>query len=131
MGQKIGSSLKGGEILALVGDLGAGKTTFIQGLGESLGVQKIISPTFIILRKYPIKLYKNMKINTLYHLDLYRLEGAVESELINLGIKDILKDEKAVVVVEWADKATGIFPKGTIWINFEALDDDKRKITLK
>lgn len=130
-GKKLAKSLKGGEILALVGNLGAGKTTFIQGLAKGLGIsQKVNSPTFILMRQYKIKIYKNLKIKVLYHLDLYRLEGAVESELRSLGIEDIWKNPKNIVVVEWADKATGFFPKEAVWIRFENLGEDKRKITI-
>lgn len=118
--------------MALVGELGSGKTTFIQGLAHAIGVtQKVISPTFILMRQYRIKTYRNMKIKNLYHLDLYRLEGAVESELVNLGVKEILDDPEAVTVIEWADKATGFFPAKTTWIQFENLDENKRRITVK
>jgi tRNA threonylcarbamoyladenosine biosynthesis protein TsaE len=132
LGRKIGSSLKGGETLAFIGGLGVGKTTFIQGLAKGIGVdQKVISPTFILMRSYRVKIFKNVRVRNLYHLDLYRLEGAVESELINLGIEDIWKRKENIVVIEWADKATGIFPKETIWIKFENIGDNERKIRIE
>jgi len=131
-GEKVAKRLKGGEILALVGELGAGKTTFIQGLAHGLKItQKVISPTFILMRQYKIKIFNNLKIRKLYHLDLYRLEGKVESEVRSLGIEDIWKNPKNIVVVEWADKLTGFFPKNTIWITFENIGENKRKITVK
>lgn len=122
-GRKIGSSLKGGEILALVGDLGAGKTTFIQGLAQGMGIEnKIVSPTFILMRSYE---GKNLK---LYHLDLYRLEGDIKTHVRELGIEDFWGRGKNVAVVEWADKSREVFPSGTIWIDFEKIDEDERKI---
>ncbi len=123
LGRKIGSSLKGGEILALVGELGAGKTTFIQGLSKGMGIEnRIVSPTFILMRSYQ---GKNLK---LYHLDLYRLEGEIKSHVRDLGIEDFWGRDKNVSVVEWADKSKEIFPKETIWINFEKINDDERRI---
>ena len=130
LGEKIARSLKGGETLALVGELGSGKTTFVKGLAKGLGVeQRIISPTFIILRKYDIPLVQRPRgIKNFYHIDLYRLEGAVESELKNIGAPDVWGKRQNIVVVEWAEKVTGLFPQNTIWIKFENLGKAKRKI---
>ena len=84
MGREIGAKLKGGEVLALRGDLGAGKTTFIQGLAKGLGIRKtIVSPTFIIVRRYPVSDGRQF-----YHVDLYRLEEGIGKELENLGLTD-------------------------------------------
>ncbi len=122
LGQKIGSSLKGGETIALSGALGAGKTTFVQGFAEGLGItSKIISPTFILMRKH----------GRLYHVDLYRLEKNVEKEVENLGLTDIWGKDDNVVVIEWAEKAQAVLPKSTIWIDFVSVDENKRKITVK
>lgn len=112
--------------MGLVGDLGAGKTTFVQGLAEGLGIkERLISPTFILVREYSNKLGGNF-----YHIDLYRLEVVTETELEALGILDFVKSNKNVVLIEWADKAKGILPKDTIWVNFENLGGDQRKITV-
>lgn len=125
LGQKVGSSLKGGEIIALSGDLGAGKTTFVQGLAVGLGIEsKIISPTFILMRQHKFSDFN------FYHVDLYRLEDSVKEEVINLGLTDVWGKGNNIVVVEWAEKAKSLFPKETIWINFELLNDDERKITI-
>ena len=113
--------------VALIGDLGSGKTTFVQGLAKGLGVaQRIISPTFIIMRKYELK----KRFENLYHVDLYRLEGNVEKEVENIGLTDILKEPGNVTLIEWAEKIYDIIPKGAYIINFENMGDTKRKIVI-
>lgn len=111
--------------MALSGELGSGKTTFVQGIAKGLGVKKqIVSPTFIIMREYA-----GEKLN-FYHVDLYRLEGDLGSELENLGLTDIWEDPKNVVVIEWAEKAEKYLPKSTKWIKFENLGEEQRKISI-
>ena len=109
--------------MALVGDIGAGKTTFVQGLAESLGILRVVSPTFIIMRKY------NLRERNFYHLDLYRLEGNIEEELKNIGFLEILDEKDAITVVEWAERARGIFPPETVCVNFKETGE-ARTITL-
>ena len=123
LGRKIGASLRGGEILALTGDLGSGKTTFVQGLAEGLGIEKnIISPTFILMKKY------ETGEKDLYHVDLYRLEGDATGELKNLGAMDFWGKENSIFVVEWAEKAQSAFPQNTRWIEFEYMSENERII---
>lgn len=106
----------------MVGDLGAGKTSFVQGLAKGLGInQPIVSPTFILMRSY----------NNLYHLDLYRLEGELSMEIENLGLQDLWGKKGNIVVIEWAEKIRELLPKKTIWIDFQDLGEDKRKISIK
>lgn len=129
VGRKIAANLvkKTPSIIALTGDLGSGKTTFVQGFVKGLGVRKrIISPTFILMRTYKAK-----KKNTLYHLDLYRIESNFEKEIENLGVKDFWKEEKNILIIEWAEKIKNLLPDDTIWIKFEYLSDDKRKIIIE
>jgi tRNA threonylcarbamoyladenosine biosynthesis protein TsaE len=117
--------LKGGEIIALFGDLGSGKTTFVQGLAKGLGVkERITSPTFVILN-----LHKAKKGLELAHFDLYRLNN--EADLEGIGATDYLGKKNIISVIEWAEKAKKILPAGTIWITFEHIDENKRKITFK
>ena len=111
--------------MALVGDLGAGKTTFIQGLAEGLGIkERINSPTFIILREYSHPDFM------FYHVDLYRLEGDFSKELENLGLTTIMAERQSVVVIEWADKIKDLLPQNTKWLNFEE-QGDERIITIQ
>jgi tRNA threonylcarbamoyladenosine biosynthesis protein TsaE len=125
LGERVGASLVGGEVLALVGALGAGKTTFVQGLAKGLGVKKqIVSPTFIIVREY-----EGEKLN-LYHVDLYRLEGDLGAELGNLGVMDAWGEARNVVVIEWAEKVRKYLPKGARWVNFENLGEERRKVMI-
>ncbi len=127
LGRKIGSNLKGGEILALTGDLGSGKTTFIQGLAEGLGAKtRIISPTFILMRTYELPEEK-----AFYHIDLYRIEHNLESEIENLGIPDIWGKKDNIVAIEWAEKIKDLLPKSVTWIKFEDLGEEKRKIVVE
>jgi tRNA threonylcarbamoyladenosine biosynthesis protein TsaE len=124
LGKKIGSSLKGGEILAFFGGLGAGKTTFIQGLAEGMGIKaKITSPTFILMRKYEGNF-------DFYHMDLYRLEENVEKEVVNLGLFDLLNNPKNIIAIEWAEKMEKALPKNAQLIQIENLNETERKITL-
>ena len=115
--------------IALVGDLGAGKTTFIQGFAQGLGIdQRIISPTFILMRKYDVKIPG--KLQNFYHVDLYRIEENVHEEVTNLGLQDVWKVAGNVVAIEWAEKVKVLVPTDTIWINFESLGENRRKITV-
>lgn len=95
-GAALAEALTGGEAIALIGDLGAGKTTFTAGLVDALGAGRAASPTFALLNEYPGGRLR------VWHADLYRLER--ERELIELGLDDIFGDKRGVVLVEWADK---------------------------
>ncbi len=114
-------------MLALAGELGAGKTTFAQGFAKGLGVkEKILSPTFILLREFKIK---HPFFRTLYHVDCYRLDNPAR-ELLHLGFKKIIADPRAIVVIEWADRIQKILPRDFFWIQFRYGDKNKRSITL-
>ncbi len=124
LGKKIGSRLVGGEFITLIGDLGGGKTHFTKGLAQGLGVrEEITSPTFVIER-----IYETPKRLTLHHFDFYRL-GSSDGE-IKADIEDLAKDRKNIVVVEWAENIPEILPKELLQIDFEYIDETKRKITL-
>lgn len=116
--------LKGDEVIALYGNLGSGKTTFVQGLAKNLGVkERIISPTFIIIREHK---FNNKKF---YHVDLYRVQKL--SELKELELEEILNSKGRIVAIEWAEKIKDLLPGKRIEIYFENISENERKITIK
>ena len=126
LGEKLAASLNGGEVVALYGNLGAGKTAFVQGLAFALGVKnKVNSPTFNIMKVYKTK---HQKIKQLCHIDAYRLSGF--QDLLDIGIQDYLEDENVVVVIEWADKIKEILPKSAIKVTIKSVQEFVRKINI-
>lgn len=124
LARSIGENLKEGDVLALSGELGSGKTCFTGGLALGLGVDekyRITSPTFTLINEYPAR-YK------LYHFDVYRLNDYSEFE--DLGYEEYFGGG-GVVVIEWAEKIARILPDDAIFINFEYLDENKRRITIE
>ena len=116
----------GALVLALVGDLGSGKTAFAQTFAEALGVKdKIKSPTFIIFRKHEIH---QREFRFFYHFDVYRIHN--EKEILNLGWEEIISNPQNIVLVEWADKIEKILPKNCIKIIFKHLKGDKREMEI-
>ena len=117
-------------IIALHGDLGAGKTTFVQGFMKALGVKHhVTSPTFLIVRKYNTPTTYDLRPTTyrnVYHLDLYRIQKP--KELLDLGFKKILQDPHAIALIEWPERIKKLLPKNTIWINFEHGKNEKERI---
>ncbi len=102
-------------VVGLEGNLGAGKTTFIQGFARALGIgRRLLSPTFLIIRSYKLKT-TNYKL--LFHVDCYRLKKP--KELAVLGLGEILADPKNIAVIEWADKIKRVLPRKTFWIKLE------------
>ncbi len=124
MGQKVGIALKPGDILALFGDLGSGKTTFLQGVAQGLGIkERILSPTFIISRDYSLA-----GGNRFYHFDWYRIDN--ERQAQSLGIKEIFGG-KDIIAIEWAERAKGLLPKKRIAVYFKyGKKENQRKITI-
>lgn len=113
---KLAKSLKGGEIIALEGDLGAGKTTLTQYLAKAFEVkEKVTSPTFVLLKVYKVESTK-YKVAQLVHVDCYRLDDP--QELFYLGIEEYLNHKEAVVIIEWADKIKEYLKsfKKVIWV---------------
>lgn len=131
VGYKMGSSLRGSEVILLKGELGAGKTTFVQGLSKSLGIENTVtSPTFILMRSYILPEKKGRTAKTLYHVDLYRLEQEVDREAQNLGIFDMWGRNDSIFVIEWADRLQKSL-KEVVEVSLEVLDVDTRKITVR
>jgi tRNA threonylcarbamoyladenosine biosynthesis protein TsaE len=116
--KKFVTTLRGGEILALIGSLGAGKTTFTQALGKALSVKRsITSPTFVIMQEYTGTLPYNKKTVTLHHLDIYRSETF--TEVVSVGLQEFWGQPDTITVIEWADKIKRHLPAKTIYIYFE------------
>jgi len=114
-------------VLALEGDLGGGKTTFLQGFAKGLGVkEKVTSPTFNIFRKYRIKKPGKANLAYFYHFDCYRIKKT--KEISGLGFKEIIQNPENIVAIEWAGRIKKILPKNARWINFDFVDKDKRAI---
>lgn len=140
IGKKFAEKLRGGDVVALYGELGSGKTTFVQGLAKGLGVRRrIISPTFIIVRRYEFKAQSARlaplasqgaakRAKLFYHVDLYRIED--EGNLQGLGLEEIIGDKNAIVAIEWAEKLGRLLPKNRWDIWFEFLDEGKRRVAI-
>ncbi|MBI2028289.1 MAG: tRNA (adenosine(37)-N6)-threonylcarbamoyltransferase complex ATPase subunit type 1 TsaE [Candidatus Levybacteria bacterium] len=113
----------GALILALYGELGSGKTTFVQGMAKGLGIERrIISPTFVIIRSYKVD------IKHFYHIDLYRIDG--KESIKDLGIEEIINNPENIVAIEWAEKMISFLPKSRIDIKFFYENISKRKIEI-
>lgn len=122
LGKRFGSTLAAGSVVALCGDLGAGKTQFTKGIAAALGVDDAItSPTFTLIHEYPEGRLP------LYHIDLYRLES--EDDALSTGLEDYLAPD-GVTVIEWADKFPDLLPAHTRYVSLRPLEGDEREITI-
>ena len=122
LGLLLAGLLRGGELICLVGELGAGKTVFVRGLAAGLGCApgEVASPTYVLER-----VYAGRELD-LRHLDAYRLSGAEEFEASDLGAA--LGDGSAVTAVEWADRVDDALPAERLTLTFEPAADDERRI---
>lgn len=118
-GAHLAGVLRGGEAIALVGELGAGKTTFVAGLVEALGGGAASSPTFSLINEYP-----GGRL-VVWHADLYRLER--EAEVAELGLDDVLGDPRGVVLVEWADRFA-VLPPGHTQIELRHVPEGRELV---
>jgi tRNA threonylcarbamoyladenosine biosynthesis protein TsaE len=139
LGKTFAQKMKGGGILCLEGNLGAGKTTFTQGFLKELKVKgPYTSPTFLVIKNYKKKIpisksqfpnklkNKKTKFQNIYHIDTYRVKA---KDILNLGWEEIIADKNNIVIVEWADRIKKIIPKKSVWLKFEWVDNQERKIT--
>ena len=126
--ERFAKKLRGGDMVALYGELGSGKTTFVQGLARGLGVKRhIISPTFIIVRKYGMGIMNHESgIKSFYHVDLYRIEN--KNDLQGLGLEEIMKDKHSIVAIEWAEKVGELLPKTRWDIQFAYVSESRRRV---
>jgi tRNA threonylcarbamoyladenosine biosynthesis protein TsaE len=121
LGERLGSRLGRGDVVACIGPLGAGKTCFLQGLARGLGVTAdVTSPTFVLVNQYRGRV-------PVYHVDAYRT-GSL-TELVDVGLEEMLHGE-GVTIVEWADKLLSLLPPRTVTATIEGLGDEPRQIDL-
>lgn len=121
LGVEVAQDLRNGDVVALSGELGTGKTTFVQGIAQGLFVSALVlSPSFLLLRSYRGRI-------PLYHIDAYRINRP--EELFEVGLIELLPPEEGVTVVEWADRIEPLIPKWALWVRFWFFGD-KRKIEL-
>lgn len=132
LGKKFGKQISPAKnksralVIGLKGDLGGGKTTFLQGLAAGMGIkEKILSPTFVIMRKFKIP---NANFLYFYHIDCYRLKNL--KDLSGLGFLEVISDPKNIVAVEWPEIASDILPTDAIKINFKFISESEREITI-
>ena len=127
IGKKFVNKLSGGDALLLYGDLGAGKTTFVQGLAEGFGIKdRILSPTFVLQRIHEIR---RKDIKTLNHIDLYRIENS--TDIKNLGLIELFDDYSSITVIEWAERLEGFSPKKGFKVYFKYISGEQREIEIK
>jgi len=140
-GRQLGATLAPGQVVALSGDLGAGKTTLTQGIAEGMGITaRVTSPTFTLINQYN----PGERRLLLVHIDIYRLgdsSTSAQAEAANLGLDEILADasfadshsDGAIVVIEWAELVTGLLPDNTLYIYLVPVssDPDARTATLR
>ena len=121
-GEALALSLGPGDVVALYGELGTGKTCFVQGLARGLGVQtRATSPTFVLVNEYRGRL-------PVHHVDAYRVAGL--DELIDLGLLDLMGGD-GVTLIEWADRAEPLLPARTLRVRIAGLGDDPRTLTIE
>jgi tRNA threonylcarbamoyladenosine biosynthesis protein TsaE len=145
LGKKLARQLKGGEILALTGQLGAGKTVLIKGIAAGLGIKKIItSPTFVLMKIYKLPTNKftrhasrakranlpTYQLTNLIHLDCYRIKSP--QEIIDIGATEYFGRKDTVTVIEWAEKISSILPtRQTNKIKIKLEDKNQREIIIR
>jgi len=123
------ASLKQALVVGLEGDLGSGKTLFVQAMARELQIkEEITSPTFVILKRYKIETKQKSRFKYLYHIDCYRINKS--EDLMGLGFKEILNNPHNIIAIEWAEKVKKILPKNTLWLKFRHKGGNKREIIL-
>lgn len=120
----LAKKMRGGEVIALSGTLGAGKTTFTQFFGKALGVKsRITSPTFTLMQVHRTQNAKRVtRITHFVHIDAYRLRGA--KSLVAIGALDYIGEPHAITVVEWAERVKKVLPEKTMWISLEIVKSE-------
>lgn len=123
LGMHLGRSLQAGDVICLQGDLGAGKTTFVQGVALGWGsLDAVSSPTFIL-----VNLYRRGDEARLFHMDAYRLDSMPEAEELDL---DSMLDQ-GPLLIEWPERIDGLVPAERLWIRLEHVDEEEREMKFK
>lgn len=127
LGFEFARKLKPGDLILLYGDLGAGKTTFVQGLASGLGIKdRILSPTFVLQRSHAVSFQGIEKLN---HIDLYRIEKP--SEIDSIGLSEIIQEVGSVTLIEWADRLVNFKCNNGYKIWFKYLSEEDREIRIE
>lgn len=124
LGKAMAKKLRKGDVVALYGNLGSGKTTFTKGIGDGLGVKNarhINSPTFVLIKEYDGRI-------PMYHIDLYRLDSLIDIE--DIGIEEYVYGD-GVAIIEWAEKIKNILPKKHIAVRFSIKGQNEREIKIE
>ncbi|MGD9092741.1 MAG: tRNA (adenosine(37)-N6)-threonylcarbamoyltransferase complex ATPase subunit type 1 TsaE [Anaerolineales bacterium] len=122
LGMRLGALIQNGDVVCLVGDLGSGKTTFMQGIASGWGsLDTVTSPTFVI-----VNVYRGTDAGRLYHLDAYRLGSAVEAQELDLDV--IMRN--GPLVIEWAERIKAALPEERLWVNLQWIDKDQRDMLI-
>ncbi len=121
LGAKLARSLQPQDVLGLIGEIGAGKTTFVQGIAQGLGIPRgaVASPSFVLVREYQGRV-------PLFHADLFRLEKLPEA--FSVGLEEYYEGS-GVTVIEWANRIPGILPEEFLEVHFEVIDPKNRRIS--
>lgn len=123
LGARLGAVLRPGDVICLQGDLGAGKTTFVQGVARGWGsLDSVSSPTFIIVNEY-----RRADGDLLFHMDAYRLDSAPEAE--ELDLDSMLAD--GALLIEWPERIDGLVPPEHLWIKLEHVDEEGREMKFR
>jgi len=123
VGSRLGGVLQAGDVICLQGDLGAGKTTFVQGIAQGWGsLDSVSSPTFIL-----VNMYRRADQSQLFHMDAYRLESTPEAEELDL---DSMLAQGALLI-EWPERMNGLIPNERLWVNLEHIDEEEREMKFK
>ena len=123
IGMRLGGALQAGDVVCLQGNLGAGKTTFVQGIAKGWGsLDSVSSPTFII-----VNVYRRADQSQLFHMDAYRLDSTPEAE--ELDLDSMLA--QGPLLIEWPERINGLVPNERLWVQLEHIDEEERELKFK
>ena len=123
VGRRLGDALQMGDVICLQGELGAGKTTFVQGIAQGWGsLDSVSSPTFILVNEY-----QRADHSQLFHMDAYRLDSTLEAE--ELDLDSMMAD--GALIIEWPERMDGLVPAERLWVRLEHVDEEEREMKFK